>query len=204
MSEQQRFRYGDVNHQTPTSLQAWVPSHDVQFYETEDFLHGSVADFLVEGVKLGQPFVVIATPAHRDAYQAAMRARGVNPDELRLGRDAVWLDARDTLASFMEGGKPSAELFDATVGNVFERLRTDRKYVMTRAHGEMVDLLWRDGRADAALRLEDLWNLLAERYQFSLLCTYSKATLMGAMHGDSIERICGCHSRVLFSEHTAA
>jgi hypothetical protein len=206
MSEHQKFRFDEEmgSHPTPTSLQAWVPTHDVQFYDTEAFLHGSVAGFLIEGVKLGQPFVVIATPAHREAYQAAMRARGVNPDHLRDGRDAVWLDARDTLASFMEGGKPSAELFDATVGNVFEKLRTDRRYVMTRAHGEMVDLLWREGRADAALRLEDLWNALAERYSFSLLCTYSRATLVSALYADGFERICGCHSRVLSSESSAA
>ena len=37
-------------------------------------------------------------------------------------------------------------------GNDVPRVRTSG------AFGEMVDLLWRDGNAKAALRLEELWN----------------------------------------------
>jgi hypothetical protein len=41
-----------------------------------------------------------------------------------------------------------------------------------RVYGEIVVRLWRAGLRDAALQLEELWNLLAERYRFSLLCAY--------------------------------
>ena len=41
-----------------------------------------------------------------------------------------------------------------------------------RVYGEMVVRLWHAGLPDAALQLEELWNLLAERYKFSLLCAY--------------------------------
>lgn len=183
-----------------SSLQAWVATHDVQFYETEDFLFGSVGEYLATGVRLGQPIVVIATGAHRKAYKDAMRARGANPDDLTEGRDVIWLDARETLAAFMEGGQPNAELFDLTVGRVFESLRRNRRYVMIRAHGEMVDLLWREGKADAALAVEELWNELATRHSFSLLCTYSRPTLANVVKLDGIDRICACHARVLPSE----
>ena len=186
-----------------SSLQAWVATHDVQFYETEDFLLGSVADYLATGVRLGQPIVVIATGAHCKGYKDAMRARGSDPDELTEGRDAIWLDARETLAAFMEGGQPNAELFELTVGRVFESLRRNRRYVMIRAHGEMVDLLWREGKADAALALEELWNALSRRHSFSLLCTYSRQTLATVMKVDGVERICGSHARVLPSEWSA-
>ncbi len=181
-------------------LRAWVPSHDVQFYETQAFLEKSIASYLVEGVRLGQPIVVIATPAHREGFKAAMRSMGVDPDSLVEGRDAVWLDARDTLSAFMEGNRPSAELFDATVGNVLESLRKNRKYVMMRLYGEMVDLLWADGMAEGALQLEELWNATAEQYAFSLLCAYSKTTLATAVHTDAFDRICAHHSGVLSSE----
>jgi hypothetical protein len=182
------------------SLQAWVASHDVQFYESDDYLFGSVAEYLSTGVRLGQPIVVIATGPHREGYRDAMRARGANPDDLTEGRDIAWLDARDTLSAFMEGGRPSAELFDLTVGRVFEALRRDRPYVMIRAHGEMVDILWREGKADAALAVEELWNDLASRHSFSLLCTYSRETLASVIRADGVERICGCHARVLPSQ----
>ena len=185
-------------------MRAWVASHDVQFYESDDFLFGSVADYLATGVRLGQPIVVIATVAHRNGYREAMRARGANPDDLTEGRDVAWLDARDTLSAFMEGGKPNAELFDLTVGRVFESLRRNRRYVMIRAHGEMVDILWREGKADAALALEKLWNELAARHSFSLLCTYARQSLASAARVDGVDRICGCHARVLPSETSGA
>jgi hypothetical protein len=201
MNERQASR---LDHSTSipstVSLQAWVASHDVQFYESDAFLFGSVADYLATGVRLGQPIVVIATAAHRTGYREAMRARGANPDDLTEGRDATWLDARDTLSAFMEGGRPNAELFGLTVGRVFEALRRDRPYVMIRAHGEMVDILWREGKADAALAVEEMWNGLASRHSFSLLCTYSRQTLANVIRADGVEQICGCHARVLPSE----
>ena len=58
-----------------------------------------------------------------------MRERGLDTDELFSGRLAVWLDAHETLASFMEGALPSRELFMATVGSVFERLLNKRSYL---------------------------------------------------------------------------
>jgi hypothetical protein len=188
---------------TSPSLHAWVASHDVQFYDSDHFLFSSVGEYLATGVRLGQPIVVIATRPHRDGYRAAMRARGTNPDELTDGRDAVWLDARETLSAFMEGGRPNAELFELTVGRVFESLRANRRYVLIRAHGEMVDILWREGKANAAIELETLWNDLAARHSFSLLCTYSRQTLANVTKVDGLDRICGCHARVLPSEASA-
>ena len=205
MTERQASRLDrPLNGDTSASVQAWVATHDVQFYANDTFLFDAVADYLTTGVRLGQPIVVIATGAHQKGYREAMRARGANPDELTEGRDAVWLDARETLAAFMEGGRPNPELFDLTVGRVFEALRRNRRYVMVRAHGEMVDILWREGKADAALTLERLWNDLASRHSFSLLCTYSRQTLASVVEVDGLERICGCHTRVLPSEAPAS
>jgi hypothetical protein len=204
MTDRQSSRLDDVNGDSAAvSLQAWVASHDVQFYESDAFLFGSVADYLATGVRLGQPIVVIATAAHRAGYREALRARGAHPDDLTEGRDVAWLDARETLSAFMEGSQPNAELFDLTVGRVFETLRRNRRYVMIRAHGEMVDILWREGKANAALAVEQMWNDLATRHSFSLLCTYSRQTLATATQADGVERICGCHGRVLPSEVSA-
>jgi len=177
----------------------WSPGHDVQFYENEEFLNTAVAGFLADGVRVGQPIIVIATGVHRTAFASRMRSMGLDPDDLVLGRDAVWLDARETLTAFMEGGRPNRELFEATVGNVFEKLITNRRYIIVRAYGEMVDLLWNEGKAEAAIELEVLWNELAAKYSFSLLCAYSKHSL-SKDRGRGIEHICGQHMRVLPSE----
>jgi len=78
----------------------------------------------------------------------------------------------------------------------------------------MVGLLWEGGAPGAALRLESLWNELAETQAFTLLCGYDVAQLR---NGDRqlIGRICSVHGQVSFddsepqptgnaSEHAAA
>jgi hypothetical protein len=180
-----------------SASRAWMTSHDVQFYEDEAFLCEAVAQFLVDGFRAGQPLIVIATEAHRKAFKERIRARGVDPEELVHGRDVVWLDATDTLAAFTQGDRPDKELFEATVGDVFDKVMTNRKYAMARAYGEMVDLLWRAGKTASAIALEEMWNGLAKKYAFSLLCAYSKESLLANPRADGIESICRQHSRVL-------
>lgn len=185
----------------PTAAKPWQARHDVQFYDNQEFLASSVATFLAEGIKSAQPAIVIATPGHTRLIQAELRKNRVDIDALGA-TNMMWLDARDTLASFMEGGRPSAELFDVTVGNAFEKITSERRYVTVRAFGEMVDLLWRDGKMQAALELEELWNGLASRYSFALLCAYAASSLHSAdMHG--VERICAVHNQVLPSRPLA-
>lgn len=169
----------------------------MHFYDDESQLATSVADFLAEGIRFAQPVIVIATPAHVRAFRDALLRRSIDVDA--IGTDQlVWLDAHDTLSAFMEGGRPSRELFDATLGNVFERITSNRRYVTVRAFGEMVDILWREGKTQAALELEDLWNELASRYSFALLCAYGAKSIKP---GDvaAVDRICSVHSHVLSS-----
>jgi hypothetical protein len=37
----------------------------------------------------------------------------------------------------------------------------------------MVDVLWKDGQRDAAIRLEVLWNQLSAPEAFALMCGYA-------------------------------
>ena len=179
----------------------WQARHDVQFYDDENDLAASVASFLAEGIKSAQPAIVIATPGHSRIFREALRQRAVEADSLGPN-DMVWLDAHDTLSGFMEGGHPNRELFEATVGNVFEKVTASRRYVTVRAYGEMVNILWRDGKSQAAIELEELWNGLASRYAFALLCAYCTKVLNPA-DLTGIEQICAVHSQVLPSRHSA-
>jgi hypothetical protein len=174
-----------------------MTGHDVHFYRTEASLVRTVVGFLADGVRAGQPIVVIATPDHQRLFKERLAALGLDMDELYSGRLAVWLDARDTLASFMEGGLPNRELFMATIGNVFERLIHKRSYLIVRGYGEMVDLLWKEGNTEGAILLEQLWNDLANRYAYSLLCGYSVENFFMAGGIDGFRRVCTHHTNAL-------
>jgi hypothetical protein len=181
--------------------------HDVQFYKSDAYLTSVVADFLAAGVRVGQPLIVIATAPHRIAFARELRSRGLDIDEILSGREATWLDARETLAAFMEAGHPNPELFNATVGSVFDAVLRKRHYLVVRGYGEMVDLLVQDGNLEGAMLLEGLWNDLATKYAYSLLCGYSLENFLHEAGSQNLQRVCAHHNHSLppegYTEATA-
>src|SRR4051812_6531666 len=89
--------------------------HAVRFYDSKESLCRTVADFLGEGIALGQPALVIATPRHRDGILQELRSRGVDGDALAAAGDLLMLDAREVMATFMVDGMPDAEKFKGRV-----------------------------------------------------------------------------------------
>jgi PAS domain S-box-containing protein len=167
-----------------------VHEHLVQFYEKDDFLLDEVTDFLGAGLRAGHAGVVIATQHHRDGL--ARRLGG------RLALDAdryVALDAAAALEQFMVGGWPDERLFQEAIGGVLGRAAQNGSRRVC-AFGEMVTLLWAEGRHDAALRLEELWNELAAACSLSLLCAYPMGGFDDEEHGRPFLRICEAHSGV--------
>ena len=177
-----------------------MPCHVVQFYETDVFLAATVADYLAAGLGAGQPLVVIATEAHREAFGARLRGKGLDIDSALRRGQITWLDARETLATFMIDGMPDPGRFRSALSAVLERSLRASGRVTVRAYGEMVDLLYHDGHSHAALRLEELWNDLAGEYQFSLLCAYRMGNFNGESHGEGFRQVCRNHGQVVPTE----
>jgi PAS domain S-box-containing protein len=135
-----------------------APGHAVQFYEHEDALAAELARFyepVRDGAAQG---IAIVTPGHRPALLAAAPGPGLQV-----------LDARATLDALLVDGWPDPHRFEAVVGAAVRPLAAAGPLC---AFGEMVALLCADGRPDAALALERLWNRLAKEIPFRLLCAY--------------------------------
>jgi hypothetical protein len=169
--------------------------HVVQFYSNEACLYSTVATFVGEGFLSGEPAVVIATEPHTKGILDALTARFIDVAAALRAGDFVLLDAEATLAALMAEGAPSRAFVIEHLGAVIERSRGGRKRAHVRVYGEMVDLLWNTGRADAALELEMLWNDLASQCAFSLLCGYS----MGNFYKQTsqFDEICTQHTHVI-------
>jgi len=166
----------------------------VQFYSNETCLCSTIATFLGEGFVKGQPAIVIATEAHTTAILEALVERFIDAPSARRAGDLVLLDAKSTLAALTVGGNPDETLLDRQVGDLIRQVLGGRTRTSVRVYGEMVDLLWKEGRADAAIRLEVLWNRLAERYAFSLLCGYSVGNFY--KQTTQFQDICAQHTHV--------
>jgi hypothetical protein len=162
--------------------------HAVRFYENSDALCGIVADFLADGLRRGEPALVIATPEHAVRIEGCLRQRSFAVESLKRLGQFVTLRARDALALFMVDGVPNADAFRHTVGGLIGQVRREHGNATLRAYGEMVDVLWKDGLESAAIRLETLWNELAGTQEFSLLCGYSMGNFYKGTAIDAIKR----------------
>jgi len=100
---------------------------------------------------------------------------GFNLDQLQQQKDLIVLDAREALASFMVGRHAERKTIREGDAPRHRQSLRGRDDCVIRAYGEMVDVLWKDGMEAAAVRLEMLWNQLANTRTFSLLCGYSMA-----------------------------
>jgi hypothetical protein len=171
--------------------------HAVQFYKDETSLAVTVAQFLADGLRIGQPGIVIATPSHSETIVRELSARGFDVVALRTTGELQFLDARKMLASFMFAGFPDPVLFRSTVGDTIEKLCAGRQPCPIRAYGEMVDLLWQQGNADGAIKVEILWNQLAATYDFALLCGYAVGHFYKETRDPRFQDVVQQHSHVM-------
>jgi hypothetical protein len=164
--------------------------HAVKFYDSSDSLSRIAAEFLGEGLASRQRALVIGTPSHRKAVVDELRARHFDVVGMEAAGDLVILDAQAMLGSFMVGGRPDASLFQATAARQLDRLG-DRPI---RVFGEGVDVLWKAGLGDAAIRLEMLWNKLTLGRDIKTLCAYSVSNFY---NDTSLRAIFDEHSHVV-------
>jgi hypothetical protein len=164
--------------------------HAVKFYDSSDSLSRIAAEFLGEGLAARQRALVIGTPPHRKAVIDALRARQFDVVGMEAAGDLIVLDAQSMLGSFMVGGRPDASLFQATAARQLDRLG-DRPI---RVFGEGVDVLWKAGLGEAAIRLEMLWNKMTLGRDIKTLCAYSVSNFY---QDTSLRAIFGEHSHVV-------
>ncbi|WP_069266260.1 ATP-binding protein [Paraburkholderia nodosa] len=169
--------------------------HCVHFYEDDAPLIRRVADFAEEGLDAGGSAILIATEPHLAALRARLSGRSIRGDPEARESSLVMLDAQTTLSGLSVDGWPDERLFDSTVGAIVARAA--QRSGPVHAFGEMVALLSAQGRHDAALRLEHLWNALGTRYHFSLMCAYPQRLFPTGEETGVFRHICDAHTRVL-------
>jgi PAS domain-containing protein len=171
--------------------------HAVQFYESDSALIEVLGSHIGTALSSGDTVIVVATKDHRTALTNELRLRKIDAaPAIKSGR-FICLDAAEALAKFMVGGGPDKQRFDNSIGALVSgaeaRTRQGHRLVV---YGEMVALLWANGMRDATVRLEELWNELAEKHNFSLLCGYPVSAFTRLEHRQLFFNICGEHTHI--------
>jgi CheY-like chemotaxis protein len=172
--------------------------HAVCFHDDERVLAAAIASFIGKALTADEAALMVATPSHTAAAMARLARMGVDPSRCIERGELVVLDARETLSFLTAGGEmPSIRRFDDMVPPLMEALAARCGQQRVTVYGEMVDLLWADGREAAALSLEAYWNEVRTAIEVSVLCGYSTERI-----GDdaAYEAICDCHRHLRSGE----
>jgi PAS domain S-box-containing protein len=170
--------------------------HFVQFYEAEADLVDAVGDWIGRALASGGSAIVIATAQHERGIEGKLVERGIDLSAARNDGRYVARDARGTLDMLLVEGWPDAHRFASAIEPLVAAASASSRVAI---FGEMVALLWNDGKAGAAVRLEELWNELAAKYPFSLCCAYSMSEMAAGPHAE-MHRVCAAHQRVIPAE----
>ena len=169
--------------------------HVVQFYAREWELAAGVGEYLAEALDAGCAVVVVATPAHRLAFESYLAGVEADVAAARSAGRYQAIDAAALLRRFAGAGQVDAASFEAEVGQVIRAAGAAGRPV--RVYGEMVALLWEAGQLNAALELEGRWNDLARDIPFGLYCGYPEAPPTGADQRAALAEVCRLHAAVV-------
>jgi len=173
--------------------------HAIQFYSGDGFLLDSLSRFISVALNAGDSCFVLATPEHLDGLAGLLKARGVDLDRAVKKRRYVAVDALQVLAQLMVDGKLDKTRFDEFIREVFLPLKAAAESKLKRVAvcGEVVGLLWADGKPEAAIELERLWNRVARHGSYCLRCFYPIASFSDTRQNELFLKLCAEHASVL-------
>ena len=204
------LRYTYRKDESPASHVNWLElnrsPHAVHFYSNEDFLVDSLSRFVGTALEAGDSSFVFATPTHLDALAEQLKAQGVDAEEAtKRGRYRTF-DAVQALADLSVDGELSRSAFDEFVSGVVMPLKAAAEGTPKRvaACGEIVALLWAEGKPEAAIALEHLWNELSKQGGFSFRCFYPVASFSDPGQTELFLELCAKHACCIPDESRSA
>jgi len=173
--------------------------HSVHFYEHDGELIDRLRGIVIASLATGNSVLIVASDEHRNQLTHSLHLNWTNWAAARDAGRLLLVDARETLEQFMVNGRPDRRKFMTAVSELvrncrFTAISANRGLTV---FGEMVAILWSEGKKQAAIELEALWNELLSDRTFHLHCAYSKQFTQDSADSDSLRSICDHHSHVI-------
>ena len=176
-----------------------VRKHEVQFHPDDASFVAGFTRFIETALLEGKAVIVIATPSHQKGLLQKLREDGVNiAAAIQQGR-YIPSDVAETLATFMVNGRLDPVLFQKVTGDL---IASAAKVVkgntsLIAACGECAPTLLKQGRVDAAIHLEHLWDEVSKACGIDILCGYDVKDFQSEQENHVRDRVCAEHSAVL-------
>lgn len=173
-------------------------NHGVQFSSDDASFLSGFTRFIDAALRAGNAVIVIATESHRSSLFEKLQAQGLNIGAAIEQGSYIPLDVADTLSTFMVNDLPDPVRFQKVTGDLLMAATKAAKGKRPRvaACGECAPILWAQGKADAAIRLEHLWDQIARTQEVDVLCGYVMKSSQREQERHIYERICNEHTTV--------
>jgi anti-sigma regulatory factor (Ser/Thr protein kinase) len=181
-------------HRTPEGSEPQTPrrfDHRAELYDDDEQLVAGVIEYLRPALAAGGAAIAIVTAEHRELFAAGLARAGVDVTAAQAAGTLIILDAAEMLALVMADGAPDLVALSSLADGVLAGLA--RHGGPVRGYGEAVALLWEQGRIDAVMALEDLWDAQAARHGIGLQCGYP-SMLFTRDDAEQFTAMCGHHS----------
>jgi MEDS: MEthanogen/methylotroph, DcmR Sensory domain len=124
--------------------------------------------------------------------------QGLDVDAATQKKTYIQLDVNKTFSTFMVNDMPdSTRFYPVVVGLIEAAAKASRQqHHGVVVCGEGTSVLWAEGKADAAIRLEQLWNDVGKTFGADILCGYALSSFHGQKDEHVFQIICAEHSAV--------
>jgi DNA-binding NarL/FixJ family response regulator len=168
-------------------------SHEVEFYSDDAAFVVGFTRFIEAALQAGDAVIVAATEAHRKDLLARLQAHGVDTVAAIERGCYIPLDAAETLSTFMVNDLPDPVRFVKVATDLIAPAARATAGGESRVAicGECASILWAQGKADAAIQVEQLCNQLTKRYGMDILCGLSLTSVQREEDKEIFRKICG-------------
>jgi DNA-binding NarL/FixJ family response regulator len=161
--------------------------HEIFFCADDATLLEALAVFLAGTLNVGDPAIVWATAEHREGLRERLYEMGIDADAAVQCGTFIAADVSEP---------PDPERILAAIEGLSEAAyRMGKKRPRVSVCGERAGLYWGEGKADAALRLEQALNELAESNELEILCVYP---LPRGQAEEAFKSVCAEHTAVRY------
>jgi DNA-binding NarL/FixJ family response regulator len=176
--------------------------HEVAFYPDDAALVDGFARLSEAALVVENAVILVATAEHRSDILQRLRANAVDVDGALKNGSLTQLDALDTVSTLMVNDLPDPVRCAKVVGDVVTGAFKAAKGAHRRVAicGECAPALLREGNAEAAIRLEHLWDEVTRRYHADTLCGYLWTVFPQRESSPMFARTCAEHSAVVGRE----
>jgi len=149
--------------------------HEAVFYSDDELLTDEWTSIAEDALNAGATFILVAFDAHRNSVRAKLDALGVNVAGAVSDGRYVSLSVDEVTSKWMINGRLDQTRFWAAVTPVMlaAARASTAEHPQVVACGECAPSLCANGDAEAAIRLEQLWDELAQTYHLDVFCGYA-------------------------------